>query len=410
MRLTRHFANPEYVMKRALLAVLICSVADYAAAQAPTAADGPWSGQMQCVLSVKGPDYQDEQTHTWRIVPGAPFLNGAFRQWPAVWSVQGSGSRGLATASETWKTAVPPTNAPLAFSVNAVTGQLRIGSQHGLLSINGAVIGTIKNAGGTQPITGGLQEWPFPIVDDVATATTISGTRTRTAANASGWRQPPGVPTTERCTWRFDKTAATNAPESQISAATGVTTTGSEPTLRPVGAGTIQSTTTETTSNTTLRRETAFPSAGAVSALNALAITVTYPNGGETLPIGTPINITWTHLLPSGTVFTADVSYDGGITWTPTQLNSSSGTLAWMVSGNAGTRTRVRMKTLDGATVDQSDADFTIAAASLRTITVAGFAATGLVPPRTITAAGFSATGLVPPRTITLSGWSAAGP
>src|SRR6187401_1646993 len=106
---------------------------------------------MQCVLSVRGPDYQDDQTHTWRIVPGPPVANGMFRQWPAVWSVQGSGNRLLATGdSETWTTDVPPTNAPIAFAVNAVTGQIRIGSQHGLLSINGGIRGTTRSAGATR--------------------------------------------------------------------------------------------------------------------------------------------------------------------------------------------------------------------------------------------------------------------
>jgi len=125
---------------------------------------------MQCVLSVRGPNYQDDQTHTWRIIPGSPVLNGVFRQWPAVWSVQGSGNRTLDTGvSETWKSAVPPTNAPLAFSVNTVTGQMRIGSQHGLLNINGAITGS--TGGRALPIIGALQEWPFPIVDDVATGT-----------------------------------------------------------------------------------------------------------------------------------------------------------------------------------------------------------------------------------------------
>src|SRR4030095_5517066 len=113
-------------------------------------------------------------------------------------------------------TEVPPTNAPLAFAVNAVTGQIRIGSQHGLLSINGGIRGTTKSAGATRPILGVFQEWPFPLVDDVATAPTISGTRTRRAPNASGWRQAAAVPTTETCTWTFEKKPAT-AAESQIS-------------------------------------------------------------------------------------------------------------------------------------------------------------------------------------------------
>jgi len=274
-------------MKRVVLAVLICLAAvDHVATQRSTAADGPWSGQMQCVLSVRGPNYQDDQTHTWRIVPGPAMPNGMFRQWPAVWSVQGSGSRALDTGvSESWKIAVPPTNAPLAFSVNTVTGQIRIGSQHGLLNINGAITGS-TSGGRAQPIMGALQEWPFPIVDEAATATTISGTRTRTAPNANGWRQPPGVPTTETCTWRFEQVAATNSPESLSSAATGTTTTASATTLRSAGApaGTIQSTTTETTSQTTLR-ERATPSSGAIAALTSTL------NGGSSTAGPAPTNL-----------------------------------------------------------------------------------------------------------------------
>ena len=111
-------------------------------AQAPGAADGPWSGQMQCALSVRGPNYQDDQTHTWRITPGPPVFNGVFTQWPAV-----------------------------------------------LLNINGAISGATINGATRAPIVSALQEWPFPIIDELATATTISGTRTRVAPNGSGWRQ-----------------------------------------------------------------------------------------------------------------------------------------------------------------------------------------------------------------------------
>jgi hypothetical protein len=92
-------------------------------------------------------------------------------------------------------------------------------------------------------------------------------------------------------------------------------------------------------------------------------VTVNYPNGGESLTIGSPIQIAWTNQLPAGTVFAADISYDGGATWLPIQNNSSSPPLAWTVAGPAGTRTRIRVRTLDGVNSDQSDADFTIAAA-----------------------------------------------
>ena len=282
-----------------LTAFLIVAGANISFAQTPNAADGPWSGQMQCVLSVKGPNYQDDQTHTWRIIPGPPFLNGVFRQWPAVWSVQGGGSRSLPTGfAETWKITVPETNAPLAFSVNTGTGQIRIGSQHGLLTAAGAISGTTNNPGARPlPLIAGLQEWPFPITDDVATATTISGTRTRSVPTANGWRQPPGVPTTETCTWRFDKVPATNAPQSQISSATG-TTTNSGATLRSAGGTVSGIQTTDTSSTTTSREEFAgVKPAATVAAFNALQITVTYPNGGETVNAGTAIAIQWRQTL-----------------------------------------------------------------------------------------------------------------
>src|SRR5262245_48795512 len=86
---------------------------------APSAADGPWSGQVQCLLSARGPTpnggmYRDDQTHTWRITGGPPVLNGMFRQWPAVWSVEGRGAN--TTANVQWETKVQETSAPIAIS------------------------------------------------------------------------------------------------------------------------------------------------------------------------------------------------------------------------------------------------------------------------------------------------------
>jgi len=350
-----------------LVSVVWFAAAAHPAMQAPNAADGPWSGQMQCVVSARGSGYQDDQTHTWRIIPGPPVLNGIFRQWPAVWTVQGSGNRTLPDGTpETWTTTVPETRAPLAFAVNAVTGQMRIGSQHGLLSTTGAITG--RTGRGQTPLVGGGQEWPFPIVDDVATATTISGTRTRPAPNGAGWRQPPGTPTTETCTWNFSKTPA-QAQQQISSAATGTTTTDPARTLRSAGAPTgIQAPALTSAGDITGGKKAAGELVDRNGLRAALAITVSYPNGGETINVGTPITIRWTHLLPITARFTADVSYDGGATWTPT--NSGTGTfdgtgrLDWTFSGNGSTRARVRVRTEDGTSSDQSDADFTIVAAA----------------------------------------------
>jgi len=209
-----------------LVVVLITTIPVVCLAQTPSAADGPWFGQVQCVLSARGADYQDDQTHTWRLTGEKPRLVGVFRQWPAMWTVQGSGSR----PSETWKTTVPETSAPISVWEPAA-GRLRFGSQHGLLNVNGGITGTASTRA---PINAPFQEWEFPIVEDAATLTTISGTRTRTVPGHA-WRQPLNVLTTETCTWNYTKSGPT---ATQVSSATG--TTSSAPTPRAAGpAGAI---------------------------------------------------------------------------------------------------------------------------------------------------------------------------
>ena len=86
-------------------------------------ADGPWSGWAQCVLKTTAANYEETQTHTWRITGGPPRVTGSTRHWPAVWNVQGSGQRLISSGnpgaaaitantggpSESWTIAVPET-------------------------------------------------------------------------------------------------------------------------------------------------------------------------------------------------------------------------------------------------------------------------------------------------------------
>ena len=213
-----------------LVAILVATIPGVCSAQTPSAADGPWFGQVQCVLSARGADYQDDQTHTWRLTGDKPRPVGMFRQWPAMWSVQGTGSG----PSGTWKTTAPESSAPISIWEPA-PGRIRFGSQHGLLTISGGITGT---TGTRAAINAPFEEWPFPVVEDDAKLTTITGTRTRKVPGRA-WRQPLDVLTTETCTWNYTKDPAR---ATQISSATG--TTVSAPTLRaagPAGAiGTIQ--------------------------------------------------------------------------------------------------------------------------------------------------------------------------
>jgi hypothetical protein len=217
----------EARMRHAILVVgLVTTIPVVCLAQTPSAADGPWFGQVQCVLSARGADYQDDQTHTWRLTGEKPLLVGMFRRWPAMWSVQGSGSG----SAGTWKTTVPETIAPIAVWEPAV-GRIRFGSQHGLLTINGGITGT---TGTRQAINAPFTEWEFPVVEDDSKLTTISGMRTQMVPGHA-WRQPLDVLTTETCTWNYTKDASR---ATQISSSTG--TTISAPTLRAAGpAGTI---------------------------------------------------------------------------------------------------------------------------------------------------------------------------
>jgi hypothetical protein len=187
-----------------------------AASQTPNVADGPWSGQVQCVLSARGTNYQDDQTHTWRLTGEPPRVAGSVRFWPAVWSVQGSGKRLLpsqtraAGPSESWTTAVPETSAPIAIYEFPATGTFRIHSQHTQLFADAAIQVTASTG---QTSASRVWEWSVPsIVDDVK-KTTISGSRTNTVANGPGWRRPADAVTTETCTWNLTRgLGATLAP------------------------------------------------------------------------------------------------------------------------------------------------------------------------------------------------------
>lgn len=87
-------------------------------------------------------------------------------------------------------------------------------------------------------------------------------------------------------------------------------------------------------------------------------VTVTSPNGGETLTAGNVANITWTSVGSFSTV-NIDYSINGGSTWTAIVAGTANdGTHAWTVPSSATTQGRVRVS--GGTATDQSNANFTI--------------------------------------------------
>jgi subtilisin family serine protease len=87
-------------------------------------------------------------------------------------------------------------------------------------------------------------------------------------------------------------------------------------------------------------------------------VTVTYPNGGETLTAGSVATITWSWTGSFSTV-NIDYSTNGGSTWTSiVSSTANDGSHAWNVPSTATTQGRVRVS--GGTATDMSNANFTI--------------------------------------------------
>jgi RHS repeat-associated protein len=106
-----------------------------------------------------------------------------------------------------------------------------------------------------------------------------------------------------------------------------------------------------------------------VSPVNPI-LTVNYPNGGETLFIGSIYEITWSSYGTVGEV-KIDYSVDNGDNWTGIAASTeNNGNYDWLVPDTASETCLVRVSETDDDPVDISDGVFTIAAPSSDYITV----------------------------------------
>jgi hypothetical protein len=219
------------ILTRLIAAALsiAANTAIHAQQPTPSNADGPWSGRAQCVLSVRGPNYQDEQTHTWTITGDSPGYSGAFRVWPATWTVTGSGSRtttsgGVVVSGENWTTTVSNPNAALSiWELPGGSGRIRIGSQHTPLvainAIKGQTVKAITAPGGSYPVlaaqgtqfNGNVGEVQFPAVEGDGWSEGLSDSVGPRLVPGSGWQQPNMLLSTETCTWSFSRTPLSSA-------------------------------------------------------------------------------------------------------------------------------------------------------------------------------------------------------
>ncbi len=111
------------------------------------------------------------------------------------------------------------------------------------------------------------------------------------------------------------------------------------------------------------------PSVSSTSPMNFTIldrVNVIQPNTAVSWPTGSTRNINWRHNLGTAERVNIDLSRDGGATWSPIAANvpnatATTGSFAWIVTGPATTRARVRVSwTTDPNIQSVSAVDFTI--------------------------------------------------
>ena len=105
-------------------------------------------------------------------------------------------------------------------------------------------------------------------------------------------------------------------------------------------------------------------SATYTSGVQHRSITVTSPNGGESWPVGSIHNITWTSSGNSGTV-SIEYSTNNGTIWTSVVASTpDDGSHSWTIPDALQQTCLVRVSDTDGSPVDISNAVFSIISSS----------------------------------------------
>jgi hypothetical protein len=203
-----------------LVASVICAFASLASGQSAPI----WNGSVRCDIDLKGPGYSSHETHTWTLTGDLP-PDGS-QDYPATWTVSGSGSRtptGTLRSAATWATQGSAPGVRMAIFVRQSDQRLLVFTRHGQLSTANGTTGTeeaeeLGRRARPQPISKSASEWrPFPAIQDTATSTHVTGSSTTplTRLDAS---QPIGTSGQAVCTWDLAQGAATGGRKtSQLS-------------------------------------------------------------------------------------------------------------------------------------------------------------------------------------------------
>src|SRR5204863_5784637 len=97
--------------------------------------------------------------------------------------------------------------------------------------------------------------------------------------------------------------------------------------------------------------------------INSQTVTITQPNGGETLYVCQTYTISWNQSGVVSNYWNIDYSLDGGLIWSSVTSNylATNGKYVWTIPTVQSSTVLVRVKdALNAATVDQSNNIFTI--------------------------------------------------
>ena len=193
----------------------------HALAQAQAVPLTGWSGWTRCEVSVRGPGYNDHQTHTWVMSGGTAAVEGAFHIYPATWSVVGGGSlqrsQGSQTLTAQWAANVASMSGPLALFVRASDGRVFLQARHAQLRGRDAIQGYQQVTIDGKPAAPGkisveAFEWTFPMIEVPRNSATAAGSTTMPVYGSVGVMQPAGSQVSASCMWQFGQGAAAPPP------------------------------------------------------------------------------------------------------------------------------------------------------------------------------------------------------
>jgi hypothetical protein len=169
-----------------------------------TLPERPWTGSVECDITVTANGYQDRQIHSWTLSGVRPTASGGVFAHRVAWKVKGNGSLkqgvGKQSFSANWRTTVDE-KAGISMFIRAPDDMLIIAAWQAPRRVPGGVAGSRA----TQPISLDAVEWLFPPIVTESGRSSVGGKSTQ---RVTGWvtpLQPPGATFGSLCTWQLQK-------------------------------------------------------------------------------------------------------------------------------------------------------------------------------------------------------------